>query len=181
MERLLILRFFDELNIQLTSQLAELVAEPDLFNEEIIDSNVLFIQQYEDFNDQVRCGVYNGKTPQHWLQYMDLIKYQHMPQTAVQTNGFDLRVESWEKFLPFYFAFNMVNYARYDSYYVHTLKNMEALHPDMLENTGLSVQSQDHYPICTLLDQRGEQTINKRYQNLFNKQFLSLEIVLKYI
>ena len=106
------LGFFGELNIQLPSQLAELVAEPNLFNEEIIDSNVLFIEQYEDFKNQVRCGVY-GKTPQYWLQYMDLMKYHDMAHTAVKTNGFDLRVESREKILPFYFAFNMVNYARY--------------------------------------------------------------------
>ena len=38
-------RFFGELNTQLPSQLAEVVAEPDLFNEEMVDSNVLFIQQ----------------------------------------------------------------------------------------------------------------------------------------
>ena len=95
---------------------------------------------------------------------MDLMKYQHIAHTTVQTNSFDLRVESWEKFLPFYFAFSMVNYARYGSYYVHTLKNMETLHPglkDMLEKTGLSVQEQDLYPIRTALDQRGEQTINR--------------------
>ena len=64
----------------------------------------------------------------------------------------------------FYFAFNMLNYARYGSYYVHTLKNMETLHPglkDMLEKTGLSVQAQDHHLICTTLDKRAEQTINR--------------------
>ena len=156
-------RFFGEMNIQLPSQLAELVAEPDLFSQNIVDSNELFINQYEDFKDQVRCGVY-GKTPQYWLQYMDLMKYQHMAHTAVQTNGFDLRVESWEKFLPFYFAFNMFNYARYGSYYVHTLKNMEALYPGlkgMLKKTGLSVQAQEQYPMRTAVDQRGEQTINR--------------------
>ena len=57
----------------------------------------------------------------------------------------------------------MVNYARYGSYYVHTLKNMETLHPglkDMLEKTG-SVQGQNCYPMRTALDQRGEQTINR--------------------
>ena len=163
MERLLMLRFFGELNIQLPSQSAELVAEPDLFNVEIVDSSVLFIQQYEDFKDQVGCGVYE-KTTQYWLQYMDLMKYQRMAHIPVQANGFESRVESWEKFLPFYFAFIMVNYARYGSYYVHILKNMETLHPglnDMLEKTGLSVQAQDRYPILTALDQRGEQTINR--------------------
>ena len=163
LERLLMRRFFGELNIQLPSQLAELVAEPDDFNQNVVDSNELFIQQYEDFKDQIRRGMY-GKTPQYWLQYIDLMKYQHMAHTAVQTNGFELRVESWEKFLPFYFAFNMFNYARYGSFYVHTLKNMETLYPglkDMLKKAGLSVQAQERYPMRTALDQRGEQTINR--------------------
>ena len=64
--------------------------------------------------------------------------------------------------LPFYLAFKIVNYARFGSYYVQTLKNMETLCPglkDMIEKTGLSVQAQDRYPILTALDQRGEQTI----------------------
>ena len=93
---------------------------------------------------------------------MDLMKHEHMAHTAMQTNDFDLRVESWEKFLPFYFAFNKVNYARYGSYY-YTLKNMETLYPglkDMLEKLGLSVQAQDRYQIRTALEQRGEQIIN---------------------
>ena len=84
---------------------------------------------------------------------MDLMKHEHMAHAAMQTNDFDLRVESWEKFLPFYFAFNKVNYARYGSYY-YTLKNMETLYPglkDMLEKLGLSVQAQDRYQISTAL------------------------------
>ena len=163
LERLLIRRFFGELNIQLPSQLAELVAEPDDFHQNVVSSNELFIQQYEDFKDQIRCGMY-GKNPRYWLQYIDLMKYQHMAHTAVQTNGFELRVESWETFLLFYFAFNMFNYARYGSFYVHTLKNMETLYPGlkyMLKKAGLSVQAQERYPMRTALDQRGEQTINR--------------------
>ena len=71
-ERLLIRRFFGELNIQLPSQLAEPVAEPDDFNQNVVDSNELFIQQYEDFKGQIRRGMY-GKTPQYWLQHIDLM------------------------------------------------------------------------------------------------------------
>ena len=99
---------------------------------------------------------------------MDLMKCQYMEHTAVETTGSDLHLEAWEKSLTFYFAFNMVNYARYGSYYVHTLKDMETLHPgfkEMLEKTGLSVQAQDCHPIRTALDQRGEQTINRDTKN----------------
>ena len=82
------LRFFRELNIQLLSQLAKPVAELDLVNKKLVDSNVLFIQKHEDFKDQARFDLYEQ------LQYMDLMKYQHMAHTAVQTNDFDLRVDT---------------------------------------------------------------------------------------
>ena len=32
---------------------------------------------------------------------------------------------------------------------------------EMLSSTGLSIQTQDHYPHCTAIDQRGEQSINR--------------------
>ena len=36
-------------------------------------------------------------------------------------------------FLPFYFALNKINYARYGSYYVETLKLIDITHPDLKE------------------------------------------------
>ena len=71
---LLMHRLFRELNIQFPSQLAELAAEPDDFTQNVVNSNEKFIQQYEDFKGQTRHGMY-GKTPQYWLQYIDLMKY----------------------------------------------------------------------------------------------------------
>ena len=87
-----------------------------------------------------------------------------MVHTAEQINGFDLPVKSWEKPLHFFFFFNIVSYDRYSSYYVHTVKSMENLHPglkDMLNKICLSVQAQDPYPVRTVQDQRREQTINR--------------------
>ena len=68
--------------------------------------------------------------------YLDLMKVQHMAHTAVQENDFNMRINSWEILLPYYFALNMFNYARYGS-------------------------SQDRHPLRTAIDQRGEQTINR--------------------
>ena len=63
-----------------------------------------------------------------------------------------------------YFSLNKVNYARYGSFYVHTLVNMDNLYPglkELIQENGLSVQAQDSYPLRTSVDQRGEQTINR--------------------
>ena len=47
-----------------------------------------------------------------------------------------------------YFALNKPNYARYASYYVGVLENIEALYPglkELLDNNRLSVQTQEKH------------------------------------
>ena len=76
----------------------------------------------------------------------------------------DMLIHSWKSFLPYYFALNKHNYARFGSYYLLSLINMENQHPglkQLLSDKGLSVQGQSRYKLRTATDQRGEQTINK--------------------
>ena len=76
---------------------------------------------------------------------------------------FFLCLFGWEQSVPLAFALNKTNYARYGSYYVNSLENMDSTHPGCSESIavkGLSVQGQDKYPCRTAVDQRGEQTIN---------------------
>ena len=77
---------------------------------------------------------------------------------------FFLRLFGWKQLVPLALALNKTNYARYRSYYVNSLENMDSTHPGCSEITavkGLSVQGQDKYPCRTAVDQRGEQTINR--------------------
>ena len=58
----------------------------------------------------------------------------------------------------------MQNYARYASYYVQVLKCIDKNYPglkELLASSGLTVQSQDRYPLRTAIDMRGEQTLNR--------------------
>ena len=77
------------------------------------------------------------------------MKLQHQIHTAVQTNDFEMRLDTWERMLPYYFAFNKTNYARYGCYYVQSLKQIdecyEGLKP-LLPVNGLSVQGQKTHP-----------------------------------
>ena len=50
---------------------------------------------------------------------------QNMIRLAVQENYFDCRLCTWQEMLPLYLATNDVSYARYCSYYVEMLKNMD--------------------------------------------------------
>ena len=82
---------------------------------------------------------------------------------AIQTNDFEMRLDAWERVLPYYFIFNKINYARYGSYYVQVLKQIESKYPGLklLLPCGLSVQAQETQLVRTAIDQRGEQTINR--------------------
>ena len=56
------------------------------------------------------------------------------------------------------------NNARYDSFYVTLLLNMETTYSGLktrLTVKKISFVCQDRYPLRSLVDQRGEQTINK--------------------
>ena len=58
----------------------------------------------------------------------------------------------------------ILNYARYGTYYLQQLTQMETLNPGLkklLMAKGMSVQAQTNHPVRTSVDQRGEQTINK--------------------
>ena len=92
------------------------------------------------------------------------MQHQHRIHIVVQENNFTERIIVWEYFLSFYFAMNKVNFARYGSYYVQSMNCIDYLYPvlkQILENQYMSVQAQDRYPIHTVIDQWGDQTLNK--------------------
>ena len=94
--------------------------------------------------------------------YLDLMKAQHMTHSGVQDNDIDMIINAWLKFLPIYFVFNKINYARYGSYDAYTLIHRERLYPgskELIKKKGL--QAQEAYPLRTSIDQRGEQTLNR--------------------
>lgn len=92
------------------------------------------------------------------------MKAQVMVHNGVQENSNDMMVKAWQTFLSMFFAFNEVNYARYDSYYTYILVNMEQFYPDlkeMISKEDILIQGQEKYALRTEIDQRGEQSINR--------------------
>ena len=163
LERLLLLRFFGETRYQIPEKLVQACADPDLYQQSNEVQYPEFFHAYQTFRQSVREGKI-GKPPQFWLIYLDMMRNQHMIHLAVQRNDFDLRLLAWRRWIPFYFALNLFNYARYGSYYAEVLANLDRLYPglkSLLKNNGMSVQAQEKYPCRTAIDQRGEQTINR--------------------
>ena len=163
LERLLITRFNGESNLEVPDPLKEIASDPLMFDESSIGDYAEFTNAYHDFYQSVRDGKI-GKTAQFWVMYIELMKLQTIAHTAVQETNFDMRMYAWEFWIPYYFATNFFNYARYGSFYLEILRNLDQLYPglkQMLTKYGLSVQAQEKYPHRTAVDQRGEQTINR--------------------
>ena len=93
---------------------------------------------------------------------------QVMAHNRVQENSNDMIVKAWQTFLSMFFAFNEVNYARYDSYYTYILVNMEQFYPglkEMISKEDILIQRQEKYALQTRIDQSGEQAINRIAKN----------------
>ena len=163
LERLLMKRFLYESKIEVPSELLDFASDPSSFTLEMIPSSSAFTDAFTNFKDKTRQGEL-GMTAKFWLIYLDLMRVQVMAHNAVQENDFSMTIHVWSLIIPFYFATNMTNYARYGTYYTELMKNIDQQYPGLkqfLEPKGLSVQSQDRYPLKTAIDQRGEQTINR--------------------
>ena len=164
LERILLKRFLHEVDPDISDELLDLATEEyDLITSHSLHLGESLRQQFHNYQQKVRQG-HLGQTAQFWLIYMDMMRIQLQHHTSVQENDFELRLASIESFIPFYFYYNMQNYARYASYYVQMLKSIDTNYPglkDLLLSTGLSVQSQDRYPLRTAVDMRGEQTLNR--------------------
>ena len=117
------------------------------------DQSIAFTQTYQRYRSRIRNST-AGKTAQFWMIYLDLMEAQVMAHNGVQENNTDMMIKAWQTFLPMYFAFNKVNYARYGSYY-YILVNMEQLYPGLkklISKEGFSVQEQEKYPLRTAID-----------------------------
>ena len=167
LERLLFKRFlsiYDKSDV-----MKQLVGRTSVCSKELMKllentDMIKLLEDYGYFKNCVRNG-HHGMTPQFWLvHYLDIMSNQHLLHSAVQSNNFLLRLHGLKAALPFFFALNKQNYARYGSIYVNTLENLKKTHPgcmELLSEKGLSVQGQQRHKSRIAIDQRGEQTINK--------------------
>ena len=164
-----------------TGKFVQACTDPDLYQQSNEVQYPEFFHAYQTFRQSVREGKI-GKTPQFWLIYLDLMRNQHMIHLAVQRNDFDLRLLACRKWIPFYFALSLFNWARYGSYYAEVLANLDRLYTglkSLLKNNGMSIQAQEKYPCRTAIDQRVEQTINRdaKTSGIYFIYFFALQLL----
>ena len=134
-------------------------------SEQIIDDVIETIpftdyeQRYESLKSCCLRGEF-GKTPQFWMTYQKAIDRQHKFHFSINTSDLDLRLKCQKDSLPLCFTTNKQNYARYGTYYITQLENIDLTHPgakEELQETGLSV-SRNQFNIRQSIDGAGEQT-----------------------
>ena len=95
--------------------------------------------------------------------YCEAVDRQYMLHFSVNRNDFDLRLQCWKDSLPYCFAMNKQNYARYGTFYCSQLMALDDNYPgakDELVNNGLSV-CRNNTGIRQATDAAGEQTFMK--------------------
>ena len=90
------------------------------------------IERYKKLRSKGLNGDF-GKTQQYWLIYTSMINQIQMLHMAIKTNDLSLKIKCWNDLLPLCFTINRVHHARYGTYYIQQLKNMNAPHTGALE------------------------------------------------
>ena len=90
------------------------------------------IERYKKLRSKGLNGDF-GKILQCWLIYTSMINQIQMLHMTIKTNDLSLKIKCWNDLLPLCFTTNRVHYARYGTYYIQQLKNMNASHTGALE------------------------------------------------
>ena len=107
LERLLLKRFLNEMNPDISAELADVASEEaDSITIHSLMCGESLYEQYKAYQDRVRKG-YLGKTAQFWLIYMDAMRNQSQYHTSVQENNFELGLASIE----FYSLLSLLQHA----------------------------------------------------------------------
>ena len=72
------------------------------------------------------------------------MRLQHQIHTAIQTNDFDMRLNAWKEMLPLHFALNKTNYARYGTWHVQPMTEVDDCYPGLRELLNLPVFQSKH-------------------------------------
>ena len=129
----------------------------------LVDDLHLHFQQYLDI-----LRNRNGSMSAFWMTYIDLVELLLNLLRASREGDWNLHLDSLNKMIPWCFAYNKSNYAKYLPWYLLQMLNLPNTHPDLhkyLIDGGFSTQIGENNPFgCIPMDQTIEETINKDTQ-----------------
>ena len=101
-----------------------------------------------------------GMNAQYWPRYISLVDILHKFHSAIQSNNFEEKVESWKLMIPWFFAKDGTHYSRYGSYYLKSMELIDVTHPGAKEEMmkiGVSVRRNEK-GVGQAIDLAGEQS-----------------------
>ena len=107
----------------------------------------------------------NGPLKKFWRSYLEMVSLLLTFIRATREGNWSLHLECIREMLPWYFAYDHVNYARYLPVYLLHMIQLPETHPEaqmMLENGEFGVQRTTEHGFAQLpIDQTIEQTLNR--------------------
>ena len=157
-------------------QLIDSTCEPEFKD---VMSSPLFeevSQLFLSYSNHLRHS--NGKLSKLWMSYVDIVEALLGLIRATREGNWSMHLSSVREIVPWCFAYDNVNYARYLSAYLSEMSPLPEEHPDAFKyvsSGGLSVQLGNSNPFGRVpVDQACEETTNKDTQTPGGRKGLSL-------
>ena len=110
----------------------------------------------------------NGNLSAFWISYIDIVEIMLGLLRTSREGDWNLHLSSIREMIPWCFAYDHLNYARYLSVYLSQMSHLEQEHPDVhrhLASRGFSVQIGGDNPFGRIpVDQTCEETVNRDTQ-----------------
>jgi hypothetical protein len=117
--------------------------------------------RYKEFVEQGQ----EGATFTFWSSYLNMIELLLLHTRATRTGHWQLHLSTLQSMIPWFFAYDHRNYARYLPAYLTEMGALSSTHPEVFEylkSGNFSVQRQSRYGFSKIAcDQLIEQTLNR--------------------
>ena len=135
------------------------------------------LEWFKAYCEFLRSG--NGNLSAFWMSYLDMVEILLGLIRASREGDWMLHMASIRAMIPWCFAYDRMNYARYLPYYYAQMSQLPITHPDMYRKFmegGFSVQLGSANPFGRIpVDQAIEETVNKDTQTAGGTKGFSLK------
>ncbi|XP_035674790.1 uncharacterized protein LOC118414705 [Branchiostoma floridae] len=136
-----------------------------------------FVKLYDEHLEFLRHS--KGKLASFWMSYIEIVEIMLNLVRASREGDWELHLSAIAQMIPWCFAYDKVNYARYLPAYLFDMSHLNETHPEAfnyLNSGGFSVQIGDHNPFGRIpVDQTCEETVNKDTQTSGGTKGFSLK------
>ena len=148
------------------------------FRETLEDPTVQTIAvHFQECLERLRSS--SGELAAFWMSYIEMVEIMFNLLRSSREGDWQLHLTAIHDMIPWCFAYDRQNYARYLSVYYSEMTNLEKEHPEIhnyLKDGGFSVQIGSNNPFGKIpVDQTVEETVNKDTQTAGGTKGFSLK------